>query len=302
MTSIGAGKDRQILILGCGFLGQVVAQRLTFRGIPVTGTTRTFEHLTVIRTRGADPLQFDGQDLSGVARAATRARSVVMSIPPEVDGDLDKRLVDLLASQRIESAVYVSSTSVYGDRQGDKTVESDPVAPDSPKGRARVAAEDVWRTAPFPTAIIRPAGIYGPGRSLMHRMAAGKYRLVAGGQAVTNRIHVADLATLVVAALEKPVAGATYVGSDLAPTPQAEVVDFICGLTGWERPPEMTLAEARVRLDKDTLGMFVQSKRIDPSQTLAALGVKLKYPSFREGMKDLWMKERAALEALRAQS
>jgi len=288
--------DRQILILGCGFLGNQVAQRLTFRGIPVTGTTRTFEQLSVIRTRGANPLQFDGVDFTELERQATRTRAVVMCIPPS-DG-LDERLVELFAKHAIDNAVYVSSTSVYGDRQGALTVERDPVAPDSPKGRARVAAEAVWTAAPFTTAVIRPAGIYGPGRSLLHRLAAGKYRLVGGGLAVTNRVHVADLASLVVAALEKKASG-VFVGSDLAPTPQAEVVDWICALTGWDRPPEMTLAEARVRLDKDTLGMFIQSKRIDPAATLAALGVKLKYPSFREGLGDIWIKERQALAALR---
>lgn len=293
-------KDRHVLILGCGFLGQVVAQRLAFRGLPVTGTTRTLEQVSVIRTRGAEALLFDGEDLTPIARAATRARAVVMCVPPGEDAALDRRLVEVLAAAPIESAVYVSSTSVYGDKAGAVTVEGDALAPDSPKGRARVLAEEVWRGAPFPTAVLRPAGIYGPGRSLLHRMAAGKYRLVDGGRAVTNRIHVADLASLVVRALERPTPGATWLGADLAPAPQKDVVDWIAALTGWPPPPEMSLAEARVRMDKDTLGMFVQSKRLDPSATLAALGVALKYPSYREGLQDLWVRERKALEALRA--
>ena len=76
------------------------------------------------------------------------------------------------------------------------------------------------------------------------------------------------------------------------------MVDWIGGLTGWPAPPEMSLAEARIRLDRDTLGMFVQSKRLDPSATLSELDVTLKYPSYREGLGDVWMKERVALEAM----
>ncbi|MFO0745710.1 MAG: NAD-dependent epimerase/dehydratase family protein [Myxococcota bacterium] len=216
-----ADRNRKVLILGCGFLGQVVAQRLAFRGVPVAGTTRSVEQSGVIRTRGAESVMFDGHDLAPVVRAASHARGVVMCIPPDAEASLDRRLVDALAELPIEAAVYISSTSVYGDKDGQRTVESDAVAPDSPKGRARVLAEDVWRGARFPTAVLRPAGIYGPGRSLLHRMAAGKYRLVDGGRAVTNRIHVADLASLVVRALERPEAGATWLGSDLAPAPQA---------------------------------------------------------------------------------
>lgn len=308
-----AGARDAVLVLGCGFLGQVVAQRLAFKGVPVIGTTRTHAQLGVIRTRGAEPLLFDGQDLGVLQRVAGRVKALVMAIPPSPatpvagatgtpDGatGLDKQLVDLFAAHPLTQAIYVSSTSVYGDRGGARTVEGDTLAPDGPKGRARVEAEAVWRAAPFPTAVLRPAGIYGPGRSLLHRMAAGKYRLVAGGEAVTNRVHVADLASLVVRGLERPRAGATWLGSDLAPSPQREVIDWIGALTGWPPPPAMELAEARVRLDRDTLGMFVQSKRIDPSATLAELGVTLRYPSYREGLSDLWQKERQALEALRA--
>ncbi|MCC6625144.1 MAG: NAD-dependent epimerase/dehydratase family protein [Deltaproteobacteria bacterium] len=306
-TTTALGRDHTVLVIGCGFLGKVIAQRLAFKGVPVLGTTRTQADLGVIRTRGAEPILFDGVDLAPLARVIKRVRSVVMSVPPggpggEGGSELDKKLVDMLAAAPLVSAVYVSSTSVYGDRGGAVTLEGDAVAPDGPKGRARLEAEAIWRAAPFPTAVIRPSGIYGPGRSLLHRMAAGKYRLVAGGAAITNRVHVADLASLVVRALERPRAGAIWLGSDLAPAPQREVIDWIGLLTGWPPPPEMSLAEARVRLDKDTLGMFVQSKRLDPSATLAELGVTLRYPSYREGLGDIWAKERTALDERKRQN
>lgn len=283
-----------ILILGCGFLGQTLAQRLAFRGVPVVGSARGEPQLGIIRTRGATPLAFDGRDLGALDRLPFRFARVLMSIPPEAN--LDRALADAIARWGLPPGrvLYVSSTSVYGDHGGADVDEATPPAPATDKAKMRLAAEAIWQG--IGASVIRPAGIYGPGRSLLHRIAAGKYRLLGDGGAVNNRIHVADLASLCEAALSKP--QGLYLGSDLAPTPMREVVAWISETFGLPDPPALSLAEARVRMDKDTFQMFAQSKRLRPEATLAALGVTLRYPSFREGLSEIWTREKAALLAL----
>lgn len=284
-----------VLILGCGFLGQVLAQRLTFKGVPVIGTARGEPQLGIIRTRGAQPLPFSGE-LAALDKLTLKVDRVVMSIPPEAG--LDEALAERVASWGVApgKALYVSSTSVYGDRGGADTDEATPVNPQTPKAQMRVEAERIWQKVG--ASVIRPAGIYGPGRSLLHRIAAGKYRQVGDGQAIVNRIHVNDLAALCEKSLGAP--QGTWLGADLAPTPHAEVITWLCETFGLPMPPVMPLAEARIRMDKETLSMFSQSKRLRPEATLSTLGVKLRYPSYREGFKDVWTRDKAQLEAMMA--
>lgn len=299
MAAVKGPHQKAVLIVGCGYFGKMLAQKLAFSGSFVVGTVRRDIELGVVRTRGAEPVLFDGTDYSELERYRGRIGAVVQSVPPsDEDASSDRVLVEKLAAWGAEKALYISSTSVYGDHRGAVVTEDSPCEPDSPKARARLAAEKVWLSGPFPASILRPAGIYGPHRSLLHRLGAGTYRLIDGGRSLTNRIHVADLASLAAAALKKAKAGAIHLGADGHPTSQAEVVDWICNRFGLAPPDVMPLAEARVRLDRDTLAMAVQSKHIDATRTLAELGVKLQFPSYREGLQAVWVREKIALQTM----
>ncbi len=294
---MSAGRQKAVLILGCGYFGKMFAQKLAFSGRFVVGTVRRDVELGVVRTRGAEPVLFDGADVSELERYRGRIEAVVQSIPPLGAGP-EAELVARLADWGVTRGLYISSTSVYGDHGGAPVTEDSPCDPDSPKGRARLEAEATWAAAPFPTAILRPSGIYGPGRSLLHRLAAGRYRLIGDGGALTNRVHVADLVSLADAALKNPARGAIHLATDGAPASQREVVEWICARVPLAPPDAIPLEEARIRLDKDTLAMAVQSKRLDPSRTLSTLGVSLRYPDYRAGLDAIWLRERKQLEEL----
>ena len=304
---MSARGDQHVLILGCGFTGVALAQRLAFKGQPVVGTTRGELRASIIRTRGAHPLLWEGGDLDALLPWRGRVRSVVYSVPPAGLGPApDPTLAAVLdffaeapEGQRLDAFVYLSSTAVYGDRQGERAAEDTAAAPDSPRAFARLAAEQQVLAAAVPGMVLRPAGIYGPGRSLLHRLAEGKHRLIGDGQALTNRVHVADLAALLEAALTRGRPGAVYLGADLAPASSREVSEHAVATYGLPVPSAMSLAEARIRLDRDTYAMLAGSKRLDPTATLTELGVRLKFPSYREGFADLWRRERTEILALR---
>jgi nucleoside-diphosphate-sugar epimerase len=298
---LSGGRQKAVLILGCGYFGKMLAQKLAFAGRFVVGTVRRDVEVGVVRTRGAEPVLFDGADVSELERYRGRIDAVVQSIPP-LDPEAEASLVGRLAEWGVTRGLYISSTSVYGDHGGAVVTEDSACSPDSPKGRARLEAERIWAAAPFTTAILRPSGIYGPGRSLLHRLAAGRYRLVGDGDALTNRIHVADLVNLADAALKSPEAGAVHLATDGHAASQREVVDWICARYPLAAPEAIPLAEARIRLDKDTLAMAVQSKRLDPARTLSSLGVALRYPDYKAGLEAIWLRERKQLEALARES
>ncbi len=289
-----AGKAKAVLILGCGYLGKMVAQKLCFGGRFVVGTARRDPELQVIRTRGAEAVFFDGRDLSGLERYRGRIEAVIQSVPPSAEAP-EGPLIAQLHAWGATRAVYVSSTAVYGDRGGEVVTEETPTNPDTPRAQLRRAAEEAWLGGPIPASVVRPAGIYGPTRSLLHRLAARSYRVIEGTEAtLTNRIHVSDLVAIVVGALAaRP--GQVFLGADGAPAPTAEVAAWCVGELGLPAPTTMPMAEARVRMDRDTLAMFTHGKRVDPAQTLATLGVRLQFPDYKAGLRSIWLREQAAL-------
>ena len=285
-----------MLIVGCGYAGSMLAQRLAFQGRPVYATTRSQDRAQVIRSRGAEPLILDAFDPTPLDRMRGRVGAVVSCVPPamEEDGgyrDPNEGLMRYLAPWELRAFVYVSSTSVYGDRAGQMADEETPPAPDSPRGAARVAIETKVLSSGLRAMVVRPAGIYGPGRSQLHRLAAGRLRLVDGGGAYTNRIHVHDLAAILEACIDRGTPGDVYLASDQRPATQVEVVDHILATYGLPAPAALSLEEARVRLTRDVLAMVTGSKRLDPSRTLRALGVELRFPDYQAGLAEIWRRE-----------
>jgi nucleoside-diphosphate-sugar epimerase len=299
--------NKGILILGCGYSGAVLAQRLAFKGQAVWGTTRTEVGAQLIGTRGATGIVLDAQDLSPLKRFRGQVHSVVSCIPPMMGrgGDYEDHtgsILRCLSSWHLKAFVYVSSTSVYGDYGGQVVTESSPCHPDSPRGRARMAIETEVLASQIPSMVVRPAGIYGRGRSQLHRMASGRYRLVAGGEAFTNRIHVEDLAAILEAAAERGKPGAIYLASDRCPATQRVVAQHVIDSYGISEPEDLSLQEAKVRLSRDAFSMVTNSKKLDPSHTLTELGVELKYPDYKTGLASIWRWEAPDIEALIATS
>ncbi len=296
----------RILILGCGYAGSMLAQALAFAGRPVVGTTRCETQVSVIKSRGAEPILMEAGDLSPLDRLRGSIDAVVHCIPPTMyrDGSFDDptaRIIDKLASWELSAFVYVSATSVYGDHGGAVVTEATACAPDSPRGKARLAIEgQVTAAAEVGGRVMRVAGIYGPGRSQLHRMAGGRYRLVGDGEAYSNRVHVLDLATLLEAAIDRGRPGATYLASDQRPATQREVAEHVVEVYGMPEPNRISLAEARVRMTKNVFAMITGSKQLDPSATLAELGVTLRWPDYASGLAELWRREAPELRALAA--
>jgi nucleoside-diphosphate-sugar epimerase len=257
----------------------------------------------VIRSRGAKPLLLDTTDLSALDRVRGRVEAVVSCIPPRrrEDGSFEDRhqeILDRVASEHLRAFVYVSSTSVYGDQGGATVTEQTPCTPDSPRGAARLRVEQTVLESGLPAMVVRPSGIYGPGRSQLHRIAAGRYRLVGEGAAVTNRIHVRDLTAILSAALKRGEPGQVYLASDAQPVSQREVADWIVQRWDLPAPVMMPMAEAKIRLGVDVFRMITASKRLDASRTLNALGVTLHHPDYRHGLEAIWRREGPAIQAL----
>jgi len=227
-----------VLILGCGYTGQRVARRFLARGAQVTGTHRNWS-------------------LDDVRKHALPGMLVLHSVPPEGSAGLLEALGD--APARV---VYLSTTGVYGSANVvDETTAVDPAHP-------RIAEEQRVAAGPWSSLILRPGGIYGPGRGIHERARNGEP--VAMGDNVVSRIHVEDLAAHVEAGLLSDITGA-YPVADEEPCTSREIAEFCAKLMRRPLPPP---SESRVR----------SNRRVDGSAIRRALGITLLYPSYRLGI------------------
>ncbi len=288
---------RSAIILGCGYTGRVLARLLIDRGVRVRGTTRHPEGAEALARIGAEHAVLDTARPETMEGFARDTEIVFDMIPPfrirsrkgrEAFADPTVDLIRACEGAGIRRFVYLGSTAVYGSTDADWVDEETPVRPDSPRARARHAAEEALRAAHrergFPSIIVRAPGIYGPGRTLADRIRRGAYRVPGDGSNFMNRIHVEDLAAGLLAAAERGQEGATYVVSDDCPERARVVADFCAALVGAPPPPSMDPAEAAQTMGESNLVMLLGNKRLRNRRMKEELGVVLRYPSYREGI------------------
>lgn len=265
-----------VLVLGCGYSGAAVARLARERGLGVITNVRSDVRASALREEGFEVLQravLDPND-TAVASAVGEHTHVVIAFPP--DGSTDERIAPLL--ERAAAITYVSSTGVYGAHRG-VVDDTTPLPTEKNERGARIlAAEEVYRACG--ATILRCPGIYGPDRGLHMRIVRGEHQIPGDGSRFLSRIHVHDLAQLIVAMGgaegSEATAGTTMVVGDLEPAPHIDVVRFVCGSWGVPMPPSVPLESVHESLRAD--------RRVDPSRALAVTGVALRYPTYREGM------------------
>ena len=226
------------------------------------------------------------------------ASAVLITAPPDSDGCPGlQALVPALARARAfpDWTGYLSTTGVYGDRRGGWVTEQSRLAAQSLGGARRVGAERDWlevgRGMGLTVTLFRLPGIYGPGRSALDRLRAGRDRRIAAPGQVFSRIHVDDLAAGVAASIDRPRPGGVYNLCDDEPAPNGDVVAYAAGLLGLPAPPEIPLAEAG--LSAMAQRFYAESKRVSNARAKAELGWRPAYPSYREGLAAILDAERS---------
>jgi nucleoside-diphosphate-sugar epimerase len=254
---------KQLLLLGVGTIAR--ALRASLPGLPAFGTTRStpdarFVEITPLAS--AD---------SAAIRAAAQGAGVVVSFPP--DGHSDAEFAALTAGAA--SIVYLSSTAVYPSDAGIVN-ETTPVTTHGERAVQRLAAEALWRDAG--ASVVRLPAFYGPESGLHLSIARGTFRMPGRGANIVSRVHVEDAARFVAVALYAAPRSVILAGDD-APAPVAEVVTFVCALFGLDMPQPSEGQDIPLSLRG--------SRSIDNAVTKARYGVRLAYPSYRDGYREI---------------
>ena len=289
--------NSHLFIFGLGFAGMALARDLMSQGDGsgwrVSGTCRSSRQCKELaaRSEGVDitALPFDGTHGSiEIEKALAEADHVLVCIPPgrENSDPVLTHFTEIFASSnRHKWLGYLSTTGVYGDREGGWVDETSPILPASPRAVRRAEAEAMWITLGqhhhAPVHIFRLAGIYGPGRNVIRSLLDGKARRITKKNHVFSRIHLADLVTILKASMSLPNPGAIYnVADDLAAAP-AETVEYAAGLLGIEPPEAMDFESADLSVMAKSF--YADCKRVSNARIKEELGVRLEYPTYREG-------------------
>ena len=267
----------RLLCLGLGYTARALTRRLA-SGWSIIGTTRDGDG-TALRFARAHPLA--ASQFAGVTH-------ILVSIPPDDSGDpvLDTHGEDIAGLTSLRWLGYLSTTGVYGTRDGGWVDEAAELRPTGARGARRAAAEagwlDLWRHCGIPAHIFRLAGIYGPGRSAFDALRAGAAKRIDSAGHVFSRIHVNDIAGVLLASIARPRPGGIYNVCDDGPAAPAEIVAYAARLLGIEPPPLVPLAEAE--LSPMALSFYADNKRVSNALIKRELGVVLSYPDYRSGL------------------
>jgi nucleoside-diphosphate-sugar epimerase len=284
----------RLFCFGLGYTAQALARWLSTQGWQIAGTSRSEERTASLLAAGFEMHVFDRQhplvsdDHPVSPEALEGTTHILVSIPPDAEGDLviGHHWADIAALKNLCWVGYLSTTGVYGTREGDWVDETSALRPTGERGRRRVAAEAAWdqlrQVAGLPVHIFRLAGIYGPGRSTFDALRAGTAKRIDTEPQVFSRIHVDDIATVLLASIARPRPGAIYNVCDDEPAASADVIDYAAALLGVEPPPLVPLGAAD--LSPMARSFYADNKRVSNSLIKQELGVELAYPNYRAGL------------------
>lgn len=282
--------NNAIFIAGCGYVGTRLIAAL-----PPDTDIRILSHSPARHARLAElgaavepgDLDLDQPlDLDSCC-----GRTVYYLVPPPPTGHSDPRLRRFLAALPADPPpariILVGATGIYGDCHGAWVDEDHPPSPDSDRGRRRLDAERAlqsWSEARgVAIAILRVAGIYGPGRLPRDRIEKGLPVLSEQQSPWSNRIHIDDLVQACIAAAQaRP--GGIYNVADGHPSSMTDYFFQVADRLGLPRPPALPLDAIRDRLSPGMLSYLAESRRLDNRRLRDELGVRLRYPTLAEGL------------------
>jgi nucleoside-diphosphate-sugar epimerase len=273
----------RLLIFGLGYSGAAIARMAS--GFTVVATSRSGAPGTI---------PFDVADQS-----VAQATHILTTVAPDEQGDpvVARYATAIAAAPHLRWIGYLSSTVVYGNRDSAWVDEDTPPAPSQPRGQRRVEAEQAWAAFAHRCRvdIFRLAGIYGPGRSAIDDLRAGRARRMLKPGHQFGRIHRDDIAQAVVAAMrQQGEQGARYFNlADDEPSESAAVVTEAAALLGVEPPPPVAYADALPAMSPLARSFWAENRRVSSRKTRETLGISWLYPSYREGLRAILAEEGA---------
>ncbi len=277
------------LIIGCGYVGEVLGQRLIALGHDVTGIRRSSEHNVRLARLGIRPINLDitletefkkklDDKYDSIVLAASSSQGGKEAYK-KVYGLGSKHVAQWLKTASAQSVVLISSTGVYGQTNGEWVSENDADTSQNITTNILLEAEQNILDAGPAVAILRSSGIYGPGRGhLFQQFMNGTASIEGDGKRFLNMVHLDDLVESTILALEPVVQRGIYNITDDEPVTQLNFFKWLSDTTGRPMPPFVPEPNPSIRKRRIT------NKRVSNKLIKKTFGVSHNYPTFREGL------------------
>lgn len=283
-------EQKKLFCFGFGYTAKHLALELQKQGFKIAGTTRDIEQRDALREQGIEAYVFDeGAPLVNPEITLKGVTHILVTAPPTGQGDTTYgfHADEFRYIESLQWFGYLSATCVYGNHNGDWVDEETEIKPSSMRGSRRTTAErqilSLWKNDAIPVHVFRLAGIYGPGRSAIDTVKAGFARRIDKPGQIFSRIHIDDIIQVLLASMAKPSPGSIYNVSDDLPSTSHEVIAYACQLLGID-PPELISWED-ANLSPMANSFYKENKRVANQKIKEELGVTLKYPNYRKGLK-----------------
>ena len=273
-------------IIGCGYLGRRVLPLWRAGGHRVYTLTRSENRAGELRRLGAEPVVADVLD-PGSLKALPRVDTALYCVGFDRSAGRSVREVYVNGLGNVLAALpppgrflYVSSTGVYGQQDGEEVDEAAATEPQEESGRVVLEAERLLRGRLPGAVVLRFAGIYGPGRVLRRQAVEAGEPLVGDPEKWLNLIHVEDGAAVVLAAEARGEPGAVYNVCDDRPVRRRDFYALLARLLGAPEPRFVPPAP-----DSPPPGHEWADRRVVNRRLREELNVRLRYPSYEDGLR-----------------
>ena len=286
------------LIIGCGYTGEALGKRLFSIGHEVSGILRNKENNARLIELGITPLNLDITKTSEIQQIPNNYDNIIISVSSS-RGGLDayknvfgKGMINIsnwLQTQSIKSVVFISSTSVYRETDGEWVNEESETKPTSPNGVSRLNAEKSWMNLAankgLPIQIFRLSGIYSDQRNILSRLKLGQEKIIDKKNHFFSRIHIDDIANILFNSLKKFKTEEIYNISDDKPASSKELILYGSQILGIEKPETVSVNSIENEMLKN---FYKDSKKVSNKKMKNKLLIKLKYPTYREGLRNIF--------------
>lgn len=276
----------RLFILGLGYSARHFVRRFGGAFSHIAGTVRDPAKQNDLGDIELHAFSGSSPPARGTVERVSEADVLLISIPPGSTGDPALAAFGNVLAAGRRKIVYLSTIGVYGDHAGGWVDESTPPQATLERTQMRIAAEQAWtKMTHGEVAILRLAGIYGPGRNALATLRAGTARRIIKPGQVFNRIHVEDIANSIMAAVNHH-GGGTWNVCDDQPAPPQDVIAYAAKLLDVATPPEEAFETAE--MSPMARSFYASSARVSNAKLKRELGVTLAFPTYRHGLDALW--------------
>ena len=278
---------KKLLIYGYGYTASYLAETLNTENYLIIGSSREEKKFNSDNKK----VKFINNSQVNNCLLKDDITHILVSVPPNDLGDIFiQNYRDIITKNKnIEWIGYLSATNVYGDHNGELVSESSQTKPKTKKGINRLVAEKQWLELiskfNLPIKIFRLAGIYGPNRNIKERLIKGLVKNIFKEGQFFSRIHVEDVANILSLSMNNITKNKIYNLADDFSCNLNVIIEYLCEKNSLIKPAQIDFDDMSLDYKKESF--FLENKRVDNSLVKKDLLKNFKYPSFKEGYKNL---------------